>query len=212
MTDQEYVSSLKQEDRALALLMSVNKCLPPDITYYKTIIRALNIAQHRTSSSFTKSGGKFYNCGMMRDEIKRLLSIKPINLDPLNHCDHCGLEIALDDQARSKCGTLYIHQDCDHYWELNNGKPFPWECDDSDEEQEPVKVCVKQWKAPWGIKLWRLAQGDTWHPDNHCWKIVMKELFNFNTTPYVGKFNEVEQECDEISRPRNPEWKFIASA
>jgi len=79
-------------------------------------------------------------------------------------------------------------------------------------EEEPIKLNVKEWKTPWGIKVWRLAQGDTWHPDNHCWEIVKKEFFNFNTTPYVGKFNEAEQECDEISRPRNSEWKFITSS
>jgi hypothetical protein len=135
MTDQEYVYSLEPEDYNLALLMSANKCLPWQICYYKTVIRALNIAQRRKSGNFTKSGGKFYNCGMMRDEIKRLLTIKPIMLDPLNHCDHCGLEIPVDDQARSKCGTLYIHHDCDHYWEEINGKPFPYEGIDTDDEE-----------------------------------------------------------------------------
>ena len=221
MTDQKYVDTLEQEDRVLALTMRVNKCLPPEITYYKTIIRALNIAQRRPSGTFTKTGGKFFNCGKMRDEIKRLLTIKPIDLEPLHTCDQCQLLITPDDQARSKCGMIYIHTDCDPAWEEAHGKPFPWECDDSDEEDEedesdaepePVKPHVKLWTAPWDTKMWRLAQGDDWHSDNHCWAFNKKELFNFNTTPYIGKYNEAEQECDEGSRPRNPEWKFISAS
>lgn len=136
MSDQKYIDTLDKADQQMALTMSVNKCLPSNITYYKDIIRALNIAQRRANGAFTKTGGKFYNCGLMRDEIKRLLTIRPIIIGPLPCCDSCQKPVELDDQAWSKDKTLCIHMDCDGDWETARGEPFPYEYADSESEAE----------------------------------------------------------------------------
>jgi len=180
--------------------------------------KAWAIASGKYNGVTPKSSGKFGSKILLVNEIIRLIKLKA----PLPTCDACKKEVEVDDMARSKCGTICIHMDCDDAWHNTNGKPFPYECEENDDEEsddeesddepEPVKPHVKLWNAPWDIKVWRLAQGDQWHSDNHCWEFNKKELFNFNTTPYIGKYNEAEQECDDAPRPRNPEWKFIKSA
>jgi len=136
MTDQKYIDTLGKADQDMAMIMSVNKCLPSNITYYKDIIRALNIAQRRANGVFTKTGGKFYNCGLMRDEIKRLLTIRPIIIAPLPICDYCQEPVESDDQAWSKDKDMCIHMNCDGDWEETAGCPFPYEYADSESEAE----------------------------------------------------------------------------
>ena len=121
----DYYISLPDYDQALFNVMAMYKCLPGSITYYKDIIRALNIAQRRERWSFTKTGGKFFNCQKMRDEIQRLLSIKPLNMGAIPDCDHCNKPVCWNDQALSYDGSLCIHVDCDNAWEKCHGKPFP---------------------------------------------------------------------------------------
>jgi len=173
--------------------------------------KAWAIASGSYNGVTPKSSGKFTSKFLLVAEITRLIRLKA----PQPTCDQCKKPVSDDNMARSSDGLFCIHQDCDSDWEKAKGKPFPYDLDeqlDSDDEPEPIKLNVKVWNTPWNIKVWRLARGDEWHSDNHCWEIVKGQPFNFNDTPYIGKYNEAEQECDDAPHPRNPEWKFITAA
>ena len=214
MTDSKYMLTLPADIQAFFKNLSntdISQCSG------KTAIMALNMAQRRPFIAFTKSGGQFYNKSMIADEVKRLLKLKPISLEPLPCCDFCQRSVEEDDQAWSKDRTLCIHMDCDDDWSKKAGYDFPYDCDESDSEEseadpepEAPKPEAKKWKAPWGNTFWRLAQGDAWHSDNDCWEVVKGELFNYNTTPYFGKYDENEEEINSGSRPRDLAHRFVS--
>lgn len=240
MTDTTYMLTLPADIQLLFKGLSnlnINQCSG------KTAIMALNLAQRRPLIAFNKSGGKFYNKGMIADEVQRLLKRNPIRLTPLPCCDFCKKPVEEDDQAWTKDHSFCIHMDCDPDWEKARGYPFPYDCDDSETESEtksetksepeakpkvepeaepeaepvakpeaePVaKLEAKVWKAPWGYKFWRLAQGDVWHSSNHCWEVVKGEFFNYNTSNYLGKYDETEEEFIPGPRPRNPAHRFVS--
>jgi hypothetical protein len=212
MADAKYLLSLPADTQAFFKGLqntNINECSG------KTAIMALNLAQRRPFKAFTKSGGKFHNKSMIADEIKRLLKLKPISLAPLPCCDFCQKPVEEDDQSWSKDRTLCIHMDCDGDWERVREVPFPYQHDseseaESEAEPEAPKPEAKLWKAPWGKTLWRLAQGDAWHSDNDCWEVVNGEFFNYNTTPYLGKYDENEEEVIHGSRPRDPAHRFVS--
>lgn len=222
MTDATYFESLAPQDRKLfeKLRDDPSFLIDKSETSVMSGKEALMCWAIAKREPFKKSGGKFHNKALLFAEAFRLVCRNPLTTEPPVMCDHCNKPVHENDQARSKDGTLVIHMDCDPAWEEAHGMPYPYEGDeslyneelDSDAEPEPIKPHVKLWNAPWDTKLWRLAQGDEWHSDNHCWEFKKKELFNFNTTPYVGKYSEAEQECLDGPRPRNPEWKFMLSS
>jgi hypothetical protein len=185
----------------------------------KTAIMALNLAQRRPVNSFTKGSGRLHSKEMIANEIKRLLTIRPITLT-LPCCDWCQEPVGIDDQAWSKDKSLCIHMNCDADWEEARGEAFPYECADSESESESEPEVkpeaesesepeAKKWKAPWGSNLWRLARGDVWDSGNDCWEVVKGELFNYNTTTYLGKYDDKEEEITHGPRPRNPAHRFV---
>ena len=187
MTDSKYMLTLPADIQSFFKNLSntdISQCSG------KTAIMALNMAQRRPFIAFTKSGGQFYNKSMIADEVKRLLKLKPISLEPLPCCDFCQRSVEEDDQAWSKDRTLCIHMDCDDDWSKKAGYDFPYEGNESDSEVDDLAYVFT---TPSGQKVWRTV-ADPEDPDwgvDDCY--VWEEGVSWEDCgAYLGKYCEAE--------------------
>ena len=87
------------------------------------------------TKKFPTSAGKFHNTTLLGSEIARLLMVNPIKFQVVL-CDCCEKPVIPQDQAWSKDRSICIHQDCTEAWEIGHGVEFPYECDESDDDEE----------------------------------------------------------------------------